>query len=351
MKTIFLLTGCLALGATTLNSTCAAQNPTAAIANGQVKATLYLPDAKSGYYRGTRFDWSGVVGSLEYAGHNYYGLWYSKIRPDVSDYIYEGDDIVTGPCTNMMGVPEEFTNANHTALGWEDAKVGHNFIKIGIGALRKPDDKPYSNFRLYEIANGGKWKVNATANSVEFTQDLIDPDSGYAYVYRKRVSLTPGKPQMVLEHSLRNTGKRTIITSVYDHNFMSIDKQVTGPGLVIKFGFHAEMVANTEPNLLDMLKFSDNQVTPAKTFTGQDKAAALFTGFGPDAKDYDVRIEDHRTGAGVRATGDRPLSKVALWGIRTVISPEPFIDMTIEPGHEFTWKIAYDYYTLPKDAN
>jgi hypothetical protein len=101
---------------------------------------------------------------------------------------------------------------------------------------------------------------------------------------------------------------------------------------------------------MDMLKLSGNQITPAKTFAGQDKAAAQIRGFGADAKGYDIRFEDHRSGAGVRATSDRPISKIGVWGIRSVISAEPFIDMTIEPGHEFTWKITYDYYTLPKDA-
>ena len=33
--------------------------PTATIANDQLRASIYLPDAKAGYYRGTRFDWSG----------------------------------------------------------------------------------------------------------------------------------------------------------------------------------------------------------------------------------------------------------------------------------------------------
>jgi hypothetical protein len=327
-----------------------AQSPTAAITNGQVKATLYLPDAKTGYYRGTRFDWSGIVSSLEYAGHSYYGPWFQQMRPEVSDYIYDGADIVTGPCTNMMGVPEEFTNNNHTTVGWEDAKVGGTFIKIGIGALRKPDDKPYSNYRLYEIANGGKWTVHKTATSVEFTQELTDPESGYGYVYRKLVSLTPGKPQLVLSHSLRNTGKRTITSSVYDHNFMSMDRQTTGPGMVIKFGFKAEMLPTAEPQLLNLLDFSGNQISLKRIFTGEDKVAAQIRGFGPDAKDYDIRFEDHRTGAAVRATADRPISKIGVWGIRSVISAEPFIDMTIEPGREFTWKITYDYYTVPRDA-
>jgi hypothetical protein len=350
MKPIKTFAPCLALAAA-FGIHGIAQSPTATIDNGRIKATLYLPDAKAGYYRGTRFDWSGIVNSLQYAGHNYYGTWYTKIRPDVSDYVYEGSDILTGPCTNMMGVPEEFTNANHTALGWEDAKVGGTFVKIGIGALRKPDDQPYSNYRLYDIVNGGNWTIQRSAASIEFTQDLSDPASGYGYVYRKRVSLTPGQPQMVLEHSLRNTGTRPVVTSVYDHNFTSIDRQPIGPGLLIKFGFAAIPVATPEPKLLDLLQFKGSQVSFARTLTGQDKVAAMFTGFNSDPRDYNVRIEDHRVGAGVHITADRPLSKVALWGIRTVISPEPFIDMTIAPGAEFTWTITYDYYTVPRDAN
>ena len=46
-------------------------------------------------------------------------------------------------------------------------------------------------------------------------------------------------------------------------------------------------------------------------------------------------------------TGDRPLSRVYLWSIRTTISVEPFVAIAIEPGMEFTWQSAYNYYTLP----
>jgi hypothetical protein len=39
-----------------------------------------------------------------------------------------------------------------------------------------------------------------------------------------------------------------------------------------------------------------------------------------------------------------------MWGVRSVVSLEPFIEMNIDPGSEFTWKITYDYYTFPKEA-
>ena len=48
----------------------------------------------------------------------------------------------------------------------------------------------------------------------------------------------------------------------------------------------------------------------------------------------------------MKITGDRPLSRVALWSIRSVLSIEPFVDMTIEPTRQFSWKYTYRYYLL-----
>jgi hypothetical protein len=73
-------------------------------------------------------------------------------------------------------------------------------------------------------------------------------------------------------------------------------------------------------------------------------------GFGDTATDYDIRVENRKVGAGVRIRGDRPLSNIALWSIRTVMAIEPYISMTIEPGKEFTWELTYDYYTFPTKA-
>ena len=50
---------------------------------------------------------------------------------------------------------------------------------------------------------------------------------------------------------------------------------------------------------------------------------------------------------GVHITGDRPLSNVGYWSIKTVLAVEPYITMSIAPGSEFTWNIKYEYYTLP----
>jgi hypothetical protein len=214
----------------------AAEAPTAEIGNGPLQVKMYLPETQGGFYRGTRFDWSGVISSLQFKGHDYYGPWFDKTDPSVHDFIYDGPHIVAGPCSATMGPVDEFN-----PLGWDDAKPSGTFIKIGIGALRKPNDgAAYDHYYLYEIADPGKWKIAKKKNSVEFTQTLSDKSSGYGYVYRKTVQLAEGKPEMVLQHSIKNTGSRALRTSVYNHNFLVLDGKATGPGVTISVPFQIQ---------------------------------------------------------------------------------------------------------------
>ena len=88
----------LTLVAVVAGISAAAEFPSAEISNNAIRAKLYLPDAKNGFYRSTRFDWSGVIASLEYNGHNFYGPWFKKIT-DVYDFGYDGDDVFSAPFT------------------------------------------------------------------------------------------------------------------------------------------------------------------------------------------------------------------------------------------------------------
>jgi hypothetical protein len=72
----------------TLALTCAAADyPEAQIANGVLRINLLLPDARNGYYRGTRFDWSGAISSLQFQGHEYFGKWFDRYDPKIHDAI------------------------------------------------------------------------------------------------------------------------------------------------------------------------------------------------------------------------------------------------------------------------
>lgn len=317
----------------------AADFPNAEIANGQIRAKIYLPDAHHGYYRGTRFDGSGIVFSLQYKGHDYYGPWFQKTDPKVHDFVYEGPDIIAGACSAITGPVDEFG-----PLGWDEAKPGGNFIKIGIGALRRPDEGSYDNYRLYDVVDAGKWTTRKNRDSIEFTQALADSSSGYGYVYRKAVQLTRGKAEMVLQHSLKNTGTRAIRTSVYNHNFLVLDHQPPGPGLVISVPFQVQAES---PPKKELAEIRGSQIVYLKALENRDVVAAHIEGFGDSLNDNEIRIDNSKLGVGMRISGDRPLSRLSLWSIRTVMAIEPYVSIAIEPGAEFTWKSTYSYYTLP----
>ena len=102
------------------------------ITNGTLKAKLYLPDAQDGYYRATRFDWSGQISSLEFQGHNFFGQWFDRYDPHLHD--------------SILGPVEEFLT-NGKGLGYDEVMVGENFVKIGVGAIKSPKSAPSSNSR------------------------------------------------------------------------------------------------------------------------------------------------------------------------------------------------------------
>ncbi|HEY3836675.1 MAG TPA: hypothetical protein VGL72_08885 [Bryobacteraceae bacterium] len=304
----------------------AAEYPEADISNGQIKARLYLPDAQHGYYQATRFDWSGQIPSLEYKGHSYFGNW------NPAPYTPKLHDAIMGPV-------EEFLT-DGMGLGYADAKPGGTFVKIGVGVIRKPDEPKFQQFKTYDIVDNGKWTVKKHPDSVEFTQTVTDPSSGYAYQYTKVVRLLKGKPVLELDHRLKNTGKKLIESDVYEHNFYMLDNQPTGPDIVVKFPFEV----HATQDLHGLAETKGKELVYLKELTGRQSAQSNLTGYGDDAKDYNIVVENVKTGVGVRQTGDRPIVRINYWSIRSTACPEAYIHVKAAPGQTFTWKISYEFF-------
>ena len=297
--------------------------PQTEINNAFIKADIYLPDPVDGYYRGTRFDWSGNMPGLVYKDHSYFGKWFREYSPEIHDVI--------------MGPVEEFT-----ALDYPETKPGESFVKIGVGTLTKPDEKPYAFSRVYPFVNKGRWSVKNDADKVHFTHVL--EDKVYSYKYDKTVELTKDKPELVLLHTLKNNGIRTIETSAYDHNFFVIDNQPVGPDFTIRFPFN---LSGGGEGIGELAEIKDQSIEFLRIVKeGETVFCSGLKGFGPGSKDYDFRIENKKTGAGVRIRCDQPFLKLNYWNCATTLCPEPYIKIKIDPGQEFTWKISYEFYTL-----
>ena len=307
--------------------------PIVTLRHSRITLRVAVPDLERGFFRGTRFDQAGVVTSLVADGREFYGPWFSRTAPEVLDYTYTEDGLVAGPDSAATGPVEEFG-----VIGFEDARPGDLFLKIGVGTLRRPDGKPYDKYWHYEIADWGKRGMRRTQDSVTFTQTIRDAPSGYGYVYEKTLRLVPGKAQMEISHRLRNTGAKPIVTTVYDHNFLRLTPG--NDGVRVRFPFR---VAAQTPPPAGLIRLDETGFTYLRPQAYKERVSFLLTGFGSTPADYDIRITEPG-GAGVTMTGDAPIVRLNVFSLDTVQSVEPFIALDVPPGGEQGWRYTYSFH-------
>jgi hypothetical protein len=291
--------------------------PTAFISNEHVDMKLYLPDPEHGYYRATRFDWSGIIYSLEYGGHQYVGDWKKSHDPLVHEDL-------TGPA-DSYGDP---------GPGFDEAKIGGEFIRIGVGALEKSETE-YVWTKTYRILDHGLWEVEQGKDWITFTHTL-KRESGWAYIYTKRIELMKDVPGFSIIHSLINKGNKAIHTNQFNHNFFVMDQEVTGPDFSLEFPF----ILSSEEYNSELVELDQNKLLFKKELSEESTWLTL-DGFGESAEDNQVKIVNQKTGAGVQISVDKPLQKIVFWAISSTICTEPYIQLDVLPGDTETWVSEY----------
>lgn len=237
------------------------------ISTPRLSLSLHLP--ADGFYLGTRFDRGGVFDSIKFDGLELAGRWFERYDPRMHD-------AVCGPA-------EEFTVLSGPEPGL--------LLKIGVGLLEE-DGQPYDRFRLYEIADPGRWSVEASDSTVAFRHCLDG-----IYDYRKEIVLT-GESSFEIRHTLE--ALIPIETEVYNHNFFTMGSELVG-----------------ESRRIDL----------------------PFAPVGPGGMQYAVRISDGPLA--VCISGDVPVVRTLLWANQRVACPEPYNKVKAYPGKPFSWNLKY----------
>lgn len=298
--------------------------PIVRLTNSVLDMRVYTPDRNIGYYRGVRFDWAGIIERVEYRGHRFYGPWRSPHQPT-------GNDFVSGPAGEF---------AMEAPMGYDEAKRGESFVKVGVGLLRRADEKDYEFAGEYELVNAGDWAVETGGDWIEFRQELVG-ERGWAYRYTKRISLGAGEPTFALVHKLENIGTRTIDINHYNHNFTLIDEVPFGPDYSVTFPFAAGEPREIKEGLA---WFRGRGIEVLKPLG--DEALWIRLRRAGGVADNACTVRNNRTGAAVAFAGNVPITEFRFWAVETAACPEPFIRLNIAPGKatEWTWE-----YTLSAD--
>ena len=172
-----------------------------------------------------------------------------------------------------------------------------------------------------------------------FTQTLKSGET--AYTYEKILRLVPGKPRLIIEHRLTNTGSKPIKTSVYDHNFLRLVQGDAGTRITFPF----PLTVATNPPTPDLVRVEGKTLTYLRPMKLKERISFLVTGFGATATDYDIAIRDTVGGAGVTIKGDQPITRLNIFSIDKVQAVEPYIAIDLAPGEEKRWSYTYSFAT------
>jgi hypothetical protein len=298
-------------------------HPLAKIQSGGLNATIFLPDKERGYYRSSRFDWSGIVGCVSLRGHRFFGEWFDDYDPLIND-------AVTGPA-------EEFRSPMNE-IGYDEAGPGGDFLKVGVGILRRKDASAYHFGTVYPIVDAGNWKVKVHKDSVAFTQELRS-SIGYGYVYEKVVKVDKNGTVLRLTHKLTNIGTKSIDTAVYDHDFFMLDGKTTGPGMEIRLPF----VPTPDQPLPNAVKIDGKTIRFVSELSPKAGLGAYLTGYSDKVSDYDITFADTATGLSIEQTSDSPISRMYLWGTPKTVCPEAYIAIHVPPAKTQQWSILYHF--------
>lgn len=312
---------CMFLGNCSLEKMDFQHYPQIDISNHEVQMKVYLPDQEKGLYRATRFDWSGVIGSVQYKGHEYFGYW-----KNTHDPMFHED--LTGPAEGFI----------KPGLGYAEAEPGGKFIRIGVGIIEKEDEPEFNWRKTHKILDHGKWVIDHGEDWVTFTHE-INSDIGFAYIYEKSIRLNSNG--FTIKHHLQNTGEKAIETDQFNHNFFMIDGEHSGPAFNISFPY----AISTEDDLKGYLKITDNELNFIEELD-KDFVFLKLSGYSGEVADHQVTVVNRKSGAGVTFSVDKPLYRMVFWACKTTLSPENSIWISVKPGEEEAWISEYKLFML-----
>ncbi len=267
-------------------------------------------------YTGQRFDATGWVAQITLDG--------------LHTFCSSESGAGNGKGTGGVGICNEFGLTE--AIGYDEIGSGEWFPKLGVGILKRPDNKPYS-FMLPHEVRPYPIDFSADETSVEFRVHPVDC-RGYAAALTKRLSINDD--QLQIAYRLDNTGSRAIHTHEYCHNFLLIARHPVGP----EYSLHHGCPMSTPPRS-KILKTDAGETQWLSLAPADDHY--YFRCDNPPSNGRTWRMLHTPTGLSVSEQTDRPWMRFALWGGRDVISPEAFIAIDLDPGQTMTWTRTFKF--------
>jgi len=277
--------------------------------------------AKPGFiYRRTRFDWTAFITDVILDGRHTFCSTES-LHP------LEG--------AGGIGLCSEF--GIHEPIGYEEAGIGENFPKLGVGLLRKESDESYFFMKDYSL-EPFPCEITQLPDGLAFEQS---PILCRGYAARLKKTLTIKDNMLHIGYQWENTGVETIRTTEYCHNFVQIDQQPVGSDYDLTFSSPLTFSRND-----GSIWSSNGHLTWNDGIPGFYASCMDVPRTGP----IWWELWNKTAGAGLREELDTPVCRIACWGMQHVVSAEMFKSIDLARGETDSWSRSYTFMANPEKA-
>jgi hypothetical protein len=232
------------------------------------------------------------------------------------------------------GLCDEFGLRGLGVLGYADAAVGvGEFLKIGVGVLRRDHAGDYTFVRHWPVAASLPVEVVVGADELAVTQ-RSPLRHGFAYKLSKRYQVQ-AEGTLLIEYELANSGMRSFAFEHYNHNFLNLGATAIDTSFQVTPGF-----ALPEPGNAG---WQEEKGGLRLTRPAPPRGGVVFgVEVSVPAEMNWLRVT-REGGASVEIAGDFPLARFAVWATEAALCPELFYRSEIAVGASVRWSHRYRF--------
>jgi hypothetical protein len=321
------------------------------------------------YYIGSRFEHGSMIGDIVFgADRTVYGrkMWRN---PHDNSWPESGVGLASEfGCGNNGPTCAGKGDIMNGVLGYDTAKIGEPFLKIGVGALVKgscPDcltdvSGDYKFNSPYKFYRPPMWVTlpSPGPNEISFVHEETLGDFGYRI--QKTIRLEGNI--LTVRTILSNSGRKQFNTPWYSHHFFTGDNDSVGPGYVLDLGLCEYGVKQSTP-LFDQPGvgiWAEDLNNYANVTMGRDGSISIkmtkpipegvklkaefldeqtitltdgsFTLHAPNGLAVEERIPE------LQSQSRNPfIYAYNLYAERGTLSPEPMLLLYLQPGETTVW--------------
>lgn len=352
--------------------------------DGDLSAVIYLPQGikpkEPTYYLASRFDHASMIGNIKrrtrdpetgkFTTHVMYGTEQWRVPHDpywpesgvgLASEFGVGDD---GAFCNYRCGWFQVNEVTNGVLGYQEAKNGESFLKIGVGELIKgscPTCDSTDDFKFnspYVFAKRPVWTLeeHQGSNSIALSQEAVL--NQYGYQLRKEIRLN--NDELLVKTYLTNIGRVPFATAWYSHHFFTCDNYPVGKGVGVDLDLAATQGHYEEPGTwfwstpienyapvtprdgfvsVDMTRGVERNVRIKAEFSKDEQSHGAFTLHGCETLIRETIPE-------VGTEGGVSMYAYNLYIESGTFSPEPQIYMHLWPGQSISWtqQLEFDDY-------